>query len=392
MDQEVSSMIVARDQFLSWNMISARQSDWTDSTSVAARYSFFQARNAIYHSLGLLGIEPGARVLAPSYICRAAIDPLIAYGVEVDFYPVTRDCSIDIRDLEGRIKPGTAAVLIVHYFGFPQPLLDLRRVCDAHGLALIEDCAHVLSGEVDGKSLGTIGDAAVFSWRKFLPIYDGAELVINRPVRQAAIQWTSEGGLFTLKVAANMLDASLGRTNQPLLKLDYRGIRAGEVMFRKCANWHLRKSPMMQAETTTSVFDMQCVNWPMSRLSRWTRRHSNIGSIIAARRRNYETLLEELSSMKHVRPLFSRLPSTICPWVFPVLFADLTDAHVSLRRRGIPAVTWGGVRHPQTGPGKFTDTDFLYENLVFLPVHQCLRDRDVVNIVRTAKELYVRRN
>src|SRR5437867_1289218 len=126
MDQEVSSMIVARDQFLSWNMISARQSDWTDSTSAAARYSFFQARNA-------------------------------------------------------------------------------------HGLALIEDCAHVLSGEVEGKSLGTIGDAAVFSWRKFLPIYDGAELVINRPVRQVAIQWTSEGGLFTLKVAANMLDASLGR-------------------------------------------------------------------------------------------------------------------------------------------------------------------------------------
>src|SRR2546425_12939059 len=122
MDQEVSSMIVARDQFLSWNMISARQSDWTDSTSAAARYSFFQARNAIYHSLSLLGIERGSRVLAPSYICRAAIDPLIAYGTDVDFYKVRADCSIDLKDLEARITPRTQAVLIVHYFGFPQAM------------------------------------------------------------------------------------------------------------------------------------------------------------------------------------------------------------------------------------------------------------------------------
>jgi dTDP-4-amino-4,6-dideoxygalactose transaminase len=392
MDQEVSSMIVARDQFLSWKMISARQSDWTDSTSAAARYSFFQARNAIYHSLNLLDIEPGSHVLAPSYICRAAIDPLIAYGVDVGFYAVTRDCSIDLRDLEARITPRTEAVLIVHYFGFPQPLHHLRRLCNTHGLALIEDCAHVLSGEVEGKPLGTVGDAAVFSWRKFLPIYDGAELVMNRRARQAGVHLAKEDGLFTLKVAANMLDASLVRTRQPLLKLAYRGIRAGEVMFRKCANWYLRKSPMMQAETNTVFFDMQSVNWPMSRLSRWTKSHSNIGSIIAARRRNYETLLEELSCLKDVRPLFPRLPSTICPWVFPVLFADLTDAHLLLRSRGIPAVTWGGVRHPQTTQGNSIDADFLYENLVFLPVHQCLRDRDIVNIARTAKELYVRRN
>jgi len=149
---------------------------------------------------------------------------------------------------------------------------------------------------------------------------------------------------------------------------------------------------MMQAETNTVFFDLQAVNWPMSRLSRWTKNHSDIVSIVAARRRNYEMLLEELSCLKHVRPLFSDLPSTVCPWVLPVLFSDLTDAHLLLRRRGIPAVTWGGVRHPATAQDSFTDSDFLYKNLVFLPVHQSLQDRDIVNVARTAKELYLRRN
>src|SRR5207253_6511826 len=135
MDRDVNSMIVARDQFLSWRMISARQTDRAIARSTAARYAFFQARNAIYHSLSLLGIEPGSRVLAPSYICRASIDPLIAYGTDVDFYKVRADCSIDLKDLEARITPSTQAILIVHYFGFPQAMSRLRKLCDAHGLA-----------------------------------------------------------------------------------------------------------------------------------------------------------------------------------------------------------------------------------------------------------------
>ena len=380
-------MIVAKDQFLSWTMMSARASDRPAPESVAARYSFFQARHALYHSLSLLGIAQGSHILAPSYICRAAIDPLVAYGLNVGFYGVKPDCTIDLHDLERRITPETQAILVVHYFGFPQPLHALRALCDKHRLALIEDCAHVLSGEVDGQAMGTVGDAAVFSWRKFLPIYDGAELVMNKPGTPAKIKQTRESALFTLKVAANMLDASLVRTRQPLLKFAYRSMRAGEAIFRKCASGHLRKSPMMQAETSSVFFDEQSVHWPMSRLSRWTRSHSNIRNITAARRHNYETLLEELSSLKRVRPLFPRLPSSVCPWVFPVLFPDLTDAHLLLRDRGIPAVTWGGVRSPLVAEARFKDSDFLYKNLVFLPVHQCLRDCDIVNLAQTIKAL-----
>jgi perosamine synthetase len=388
-NQEANSMIIARDQFLSWPMMSARQSDWAVPATAASRFSFFQARNALYHSLSLLGIERGSHILVPAYICRAAIDPLIAYGVNVDFYRVKPDCSIDLDDLEARITSRTQAVLIVHYFGFPQPLTPLARLCAAHRLALIEDCAHVLSGDTEGKPIGSLGDAAVFSWRKFLPVYDGADLVMNRPAQKAGVECTKESGLFTLKVAANMLDASLTRTRQPLLKLAYRSLRAGEAMFRKVAKRSLQKSPMMQAETTSLSFDEHSVNWPMSRLSRWTKNHSNIGNIVAARRRNYQTLLEELSSASHVKALFPNLPPTVCPWVFPVMFTDRTDAHLSLRRRGIPAVTWDGVRHPQVAHGNFVDSDFLYENLVFLPVHQCLQDGDVVSMARTARALYI---
>jgi len=383
-------MIVARDQFMSWAMISARGSSWLQPANGGVRYSFFQARNAIYHSVSLLGIERGARILVPSYLCRAAIDPLFAYGLNVDFYAVKRDCTINLVDLERRITAATRAMVIVHYFGFPQPIGQLRKLCDDHKIALIEDCAHVLSGEVEGRSLGTVGDAAVFSWRKFLPVYDGGELIINRKVAPTRMSWTNESGLFSLKVAANMLDARLVGARQPALKVFYGGVRAGELLYRKFSG-RLRESPMMQAEASSIDFSVQNVNWPMSRLSRWTRNHSNIQRIVERRRRNYEMLLDGVAMVADIQPLFSALPPSVCPWVFPALLNGLTGAHTLLRRKGIPACTWGGVRHPRTLGDSFGDSDFLYENLVFLPVHQSLREQDIVNITRAVTALYERK-
>src|SRR5678816_1115954 len=147
-------MSVAQDQFWSFAMMSFRQVQYDDRPADEARYSFSLARNALYHGLKLLGIVPGERVLVPAYVCRAAIDPLVAYGVNVDFYAVTRNCEPVIADLEERISPLTKALLLVHYFGFPHKLSAIRNLCKKHGLMLIEDCAHVLCGENEGVPIG----------------------------------------------------------------------------------------------------------------------------------------------------------------------------------------------------------------------------------------------
>jgi dTDP-4-amino-4,6-dideoxygalactose transaminase len=125
----------------------------------------------------------------------------------------------------------------------------------------------------------------------------------------------------------------------------------------------------------------------MSRLSQWTKNHSAIPRIVQARRHNYEVLLRELSACTRLKPLIPELSSDVCPWVFPVVFEGLVDAHLALRARGIPAVTWGGVRHPRIPSNAFADSDFLYDNMVFLPVHQCLTDEDIGSIVGHVKAL-----
>ena len=67
---------------------------------------------------------------------------------------------------------------MVHYFGFPQDMAAIAELCREQRLYLIEDCAHVF-GAQPALELGKHGDVSVFSWRKFLPLFDGCDLLIN---------------------------------------------------------------------------------------------------------------------------------------------------------------------------------------------------------------------
>src|SRR5271157_5624010 len=165
------------------------------------------ARNAIYFALGALGLTSEDEVLVPAYICAAAVEPIRAYGAKPIFYGINKDCSADLLDIERKIGSRARALLFVHYFGFPnRNIRELRSLCDLRNLLLIEDCAHVLCGETDGVPLGQIGDAAVFSFRKFLPVRDGAELRLNRHAEGMSIKLRRESFISTLKYAVNLAE------------------------------------------------------------------------------------------------------------------------------------------------------------------------------------------
>lgn len=63
------------------------------------------------------------------------------------------------------ISPETAAVVVVHIGGLITPAIGkLQRLCDEHGVALVEDAAHAHGSSFDGRSAGTFGRAAAFSF------------------------------------------------------------------------------------------------------------------------------------------------------------------------------------------------------------------------------------
>jgi perosamine synthetase len=378
---------IPQNPFVSRSFLSFRDSGKSrfERANSARRYFFFWARNAIYHSLHAAHLSPGDEVLIPAYVCKVVPEAVLGYGSRVVFYRVDRGCRPDFSDLAARMSTRTRALIAVHYFGFPQPIMQLREFCDRHNLFLIEDCAHVLRSGVDGPQLGSCGDASVFSLRKFFPIYDGGELVLNRPQADLRVEWGRETALFTLKVAKDLVDQVAEHVTNPLIQIPYLFLQWLKKPLLELFKLRGRNSGAMAVEKTGVTFDAGLVNQPMSRLSKMVFRHSDVSAIVAKRRANYLFLQRELASVYRLEFFVSELPTGICPWIFPLVLGGESNACATLRAQGIPAVTWNGVRPSGMSWDLFPDADYLYKNLVFLPVHQNLSEQELRQIVQAVK-------
>jgi dTDP-4-amino-4,6-dideoxygalactose transaminase len=126
------------------------------------------------------GVGPGDEVIVPSFTFTATAAAALYCGASPVFAEVRsrRHPSLDPDDVARRITPRTKAVCIVHYAGYAAAADRMKELCDAHGLALIEDVAHAPSATLQGRALGTWGLAGAFSFfsNKVLSVGEGGLL------------------------------------------------------------------------------------------------------------------------------------------------------------------------------------------------------------------------
>jgi len=95
------------------------------------------------------------------YISRCVTEPITKLG-----------------KLSREINDDTKAVLVIHEFGFPyKDIKNLKKECERRKIPLIEDCAWTYDSAIDAKTkVGQVGDYAIYSLPKILPVQYGAVL------------------------------------------------------------------------------------------------------------------------------------------------------------------------------------------------------------------------
>lgn len=139
--------------------------------------------DALSLALLALGVEPGDEVILPALTAAGtavAVRRIGAIARFVDVEPATR--GIDPAAFASAISSRTAAVIVVHLHGTPALLPEILRIAAARGLAVVEDCAHAHGATIDGRIVGTLGDAAAFSFypTKNLSAFGDAGMVSTR--------------------------------------------------------------------------------------------------------------------------------------------------------------------------------------------------------------------
>ena len=108
------------------------------------------------------------RVLMSPFTIPDVVTMVALAGAEpvfYDFEPSSTACSL--ASLGSLIDNSTACVLITHYHVNEPGLPQIAELCRRYGAYLFDDCALSFGGSIDGRPIGTLTDASVFSFSSF---------------------------------------------------------------------------------------------------------------------------------------------------------------------------------------------------------------------------------
>jgi len=136
---------------------------------------------ALHLAVKLCGVKPGDVVLCSDLTFSASVNPVSYEGGVQVFVDSERDSwNMDPAALERAFEkyPHPKAVIVANLYGTPAKLEEIKAICDAHGVPLIEDAAESLGATYRGKQTGTFGKYSALS-------YNGNKIIT-----------TSGGGMF----------------------------------------------------------------------------------------------------------------------------------------------------------------------------------------------------
>ena len=340
---------------------------------------FFSARYALSAGVRALGLTSDENILMPSYNCWVEIDPILYQGLRIKYYRITKTFSVDLDDLRAAINEKTRAVLITHYLGFPQPLDEIREMCEQYKLILIEDCAHAFLSEYKGRPVGSFGDVSIFSFRKTLPIPDGAALVINNDRiiyknshRKPSVFSTYYVLAEYLKNQTSMRENLLKQTLLKLLRNSaYWSFFAARLILR-ILHKIFKDKGLYLVYPSGNLYREEIADWGVSPLSKRIISSSDFEQIKKIRRRNFKFLLNYFGDDTRFCLPIKELPVGVCPLFFPI-FSEKRDVLYSLlKRRGIAGHDWWGDFHPDVPWREFPDARFMKAHVFGFPIHQSL--------------------
>lgn len=140
------------------------------------------ARVGLRYVFEAFGFKPGEKVILCAYnfhIIPALLKSMGLLPVFVDIDPET--CNINVDKIEEKIDSDVKFLVATHMFGQPCDMLTITKLANKHNLKVIEDCAHAIGAEYNGRKVGTFGDAACFSFGigKGLVAFGGGIITTN---------------------------------------------------------------------------------------------------------------------------------------------------------------------------------------------------------------------
>lgn len=311
----------------------------------------------------------------PDYFCDDSLSLLRKIDVRIHFYPVTKKLLPNFPLLREQAKIAPPDILLlVHYFGMPVSASETREFCKREGAWLVEDAAHVL---LPSAGIGTEGDFVIYSPHKLLAMPDGALLMVR-----------SKGPSKLCKDFVEILSSTQQWEDQiaRLLPTASGGRRLLLWTVKRC----LQKLGIGWG-STTGLFDRMTREpiFPPPAMSAFSkallRQQLHLLPEVALARKRNQLLLDHLFMQSEFKGGVETTawPEKVdaVPYHAGYCVADAGSWFVRLRSMAMPATTWPDLAaEVRRQPDRHAVALQLRESCFFLPLHQSVRERDLISL------------
>ena len=153
---------------------------------------------ALHMAVKLAGVKPGDKVFCSDVTFGATVNPVVYEGGVPIFIDTEYDTwNMDPVALEKAFElyPEVKVVVMVHLYGVPAKIDELKAICEKHGAVIIEDAAESLGATYKGVQTGTFGDysAISFNGNKIITGSSGGMLLTDdKDAAEKVRKWSTQ--------------------------------------------------------------------------------------------------------------------------------------------------------------------------------------------------------
>lgn len=175
--------VMTRGNFILGNEVAAFEKDFSAYCDASYGAGVNSGTDALYFTLAALGVHAGDEVILPTHTFIATalcVSYLGAKPVFVDIDPETY--TLAPKAFQKAVTSRTKAVIPVHLYGQPADMDAINAVAKKHNIKIIEDAAQAHGAFYQDRRVGSLGDAACFSFypTKNLGAFGDGGMVVTR--------------------------------------------------------------------------------------------------------------------------------------------------------------------------------------------------------------------
>ena len=167
LDKTISniSKLIKDKNFIGGNEVKNFQENFSKFNESKYCVGVANGTDALEIALESLDIPKNSEVIVPNFTFLSPAEAVVRGGYKLVLADINLDdFTISIESLKKLATKKTSALIVVHLFGNPCDMTEIKKITDKNGIKIIEDCSQAHGAKFKGKIVGNFGDVGTFSF------------------------------------------------------------------------------------------------------------------------------------------------------------------------------------------------------------------------------------